>query len=107
MSIVIPGLWNLTPASAPAEFSPGVYFLLIAAAGILTTVPMLLYSACANHIPLVLVGFMHYVSPTMTTLFAIFMFHEAFTTGHAICFSLVWVGLVLVGIDAVKQLRVK
>lgn len=107
LSAVIPGLWDLTPASAPATFSPEVYFLLIAAAGVLTTVPMLLYSACANHIPLVLVGFMHYISPTMTTLFAIFMFHEAFTTGHAICFSLVWIGLVLVGIDAVKQLRSK
>lgn len=105
LSIGFPGLWDLTPASASASFSPETYFLLIAAAGLLTTIPMLLYSACANHIPLVLVGFMHYISPTMTTLFAIFMFHEAFTVGHAICFSLVWIGLVLVGIDAVKQLR--
>lgn len=105
LSAIIPRLWDLTPASSPAVFSPETYFLLIAAAGALTTIPMLLYSACANHIPLVLVGFMHYISPTMTTLFAIFMFHETFTSGHAVCFSLVWIGLVLVGIDAAKQLK--
>lgn len=105
LSAFVPTLWDITPASSPATFAAEGYFLLIIAAGLLTTVPMLLYSACANHIPLVLVGFMHYISPTMTTMFAVFAFHEAFTVGHAVCFSLVWIGLVLVGVEAGRKLK--
>lgn len=107
IGLIWPGLWMLTPPAdgAAASFSPEGYAALLAAAGLLTVIPMLLYSACANHIPLVIVGFMHYLSPTMTTLLAVFAFGEAFTLGHAVCFGLVWAGLAAVGVDAVRSLR--
>ena len=65
----------------------------LAGAGIATATPLLLFTACAQLLPLKLVGFMQYLSPTITLLIGVFMYGEAFTATHAIAFGCIWIGL--------------
>lgn len=69
--------------------------LLLAGAGIATATPLLLFTACARLLPLKLVGFMQYVSPSITLLLGVFVYGEPFTSTHAIAFGLIWIGLLL------------
>lgn len=67
--------------------------------GITTAVPMILFSFGANHLPLNLLGFLQYISPSIALILAIFYFHEAFTIAHFIAFSCIWAALVVFSIS--------
>lgn len=79
--------------------------LLLIVAGPVTAVPLVLFARAANDIPLSLLGFIQYVSPTCSLLLGVFAYGEAFTGAHAVCFGLIWAGLVLVSIDAIMRSR--
>jgi len=79
--------------------NPGLDILL-ALAGILTTVPLLLFAAGARRIPLSLVGFIQYVTPTLQFLIGIFVFREAFPPARLVGFVLVWAGLGLLALES-------
>ena len=77
--------------------------LLLICGGILTFSPLLLFSSAVNVIPLSWMGFMQYLAPTLSLLLGVFIFHEPFTFAHAVCFSLIWLGLVLIVIESVVK----
>ena len=70
-----------------------VLIALLVCAGAVTATPLLLFTSCAKLLPLKLVGFMQYLSPTITLLLGIFVYGEAFTTVHFTAFSCIWLGL--------------
>lgn len=76
---------------------------LLLAGGIITTVPLALFSAGARLLPLNTIGFMQYLAPTLTFLLAIFVFKEAFNKDLLITFALIWAGLIVYTIGVVKQ----
>lgn len=73
---------------------PGVTFLLLGA-GIVTALPMVLFANAANRLPLSLLGFIQYLSPTLALLTGVFLYHEPFTQAHAISFGLIWLALAI------------
>ncbi|WP_027965123.1 EamA family transporter RarD [Halalkalibacillus halophilus] len=79
-------------------------FLLIGA-GLVTVVPLLLFAQGAKRIPLSLVGFLQYFAPTIMLLLGVFLFDEAFTSVHAVTFTLIWIGLILYTYERMKHLR--
>lgn len=78
---------------------------LLIGGGAITAVPLILFATAANSIPLTLLGFIQYLSPTMALLIGVFLNGEPFTLSHAVCFGCIWCGLALVGVDAVRQKR--
>jgi chloramphenicol-sensitive protein RarD len=86
-----------------AEFSGSGAFLhsnlttnlLLIGAGAVTTIPLLLFSAAAQSIPLSMVGIMQFITPTITFLLGILVYKEQFDTNHFIGFGIVWIALVL------------
>ena len=60
--------------------------LLLIASGLTTSVPLVLFSYGAQLLPLNLLGFLQYVSPTIALLLAIFYFGESFDTPQMIAF---------------------
>lgn len=68
--------------------------LLLAGAGVVTATPLLLFTGCAKLLPLNMVGFMQYISPSITLMLGVFVYGEAFTATHALAFGCIWVGLV-------------
>jgi chloramphenicol-sensitive protein RarD len=69
--------------------------LLMAGAGVVTTVPLLMFASAVQRIPLSMVGVLQYITPTMQFLLGVFMFKEPFNLSLFIGFSIVWVALIL------------
>lgn len=69
--------------------------LLLAGAGVVTATPILLFTACARLLPLKLVGFLQYLSPSITLLIGVFIYGEPFTHTIAVAFGCIWAGLLL------------
>lgn len=67
---------------------------LLVCAGAVTATPLILFTACAKLLPLKIVGFMQYLSPTITLLLGVFVYGEAFTASHLAAFGCIWIGLV-------------
>ena len=72
---------------------------LLICGGPLTAVPLAFFAAGARRIRLTTLGFLQYVSPTITLLLATFGFHEAFTRTSAIAFVCVWTALAIVALE--------
>lgn len=67
---------------------------LLLGAGAVTATPLLLFTNCAKLLPLKIVGFMQYLSPTISLLIGIFVYGEYFSYIHMLSFGCIWVGLV-------------
>jgi len=69
-------------------------FMLVFA-GILTAIPLILFSYATRRVSLATIGLVQYLNPTLQFLVATLIFREAFTTWHAIAFGLIWTALAL------------
>ena len=69
--------------------------LLLAGAGAVTATPMLLFTACARKLPLNIVGFLQYISPSITLMIGVLIYGEPFTGTTATAFGCIWAGLAL------------
>ena len=68
--------------------------LLMVGAGIVTTVPLLMFASAARLIPLWVVGLLQYIAPTLQFLIGVFLYKEPFTQNQLIGFSIVWAALI-------------
>jgi chloramphenicol-sensitive protein RarD len=68
---------------------------LLATSGIVTVIPLLLFSASVRQIPLSMVGILQYIAPSIQFLLGVFVFGESFTRERLIGFALVWTALVI------------
>jgi chloramphenicol-sensitive protein RarD len=73
----------------------GWQWLLLPAAGVVTTVPLMLFSAGVKTTAMSLTGVLMIINPTLQLLISVWLYHEEFTTTHAILFAFVWTGLAL------------
>jgi chloramphenicol-sensitive protein RarD len=78
---------------------PGTDILLILG-GPLTALPLILFAAAARRVSLSTLGFLQYMSPSITLLIAVFALGEPFTKADMAAFGCVWIALVLVAFDA-------
>ncbi|NYE62879.1 chloramphenicol-sensitive protein RarD [Duganella sp. 1224] len=69
--------------------------LLLAAAGPITAIPLLLFAAGARKIPMAVLGLLQYLSPTMQALLGVWVFHEAFPAARLAGFLIIWTALIL------------
>ncbi len=76
--------------------------LVLVGAGAVTATPLLLFTGCAKLLPLKIVGFMQYLSPTISLFLGIFVYNEAFTSTHMLSFGCIWLGLVFFTWSQVK-----
>lgn len=104
----------ITPLALVYEYSlwqQGVSFyasgnlqviMMLTGAGVVTAIPLLLFTAGARLLPLKIMGFLQYISPTLTLLIGVFVYNEAFTASHLLAFGWIWAALLLF---IVSQLR--
>jgi chloramphenicol-sensitive protein RarD len=76
---------------------------LLVGTGVVTTVPLLLFSSAARHIPLSLIGVLQYITPTLQFLLGVFVFGEAMTAHTLVGFVAVWAALALFAGDAIMR----
>jgi chloramphenicol-sensitive protein RarD len=68
---------------------------LLAAAGPITAIPLLMFAAGARRIPFSVLGLLQYLSPTMQMLLGVWIFHEAFSPARLAGFAVIWAALAL------------
>jgi chloramphenicol-sensitive protein RarD len=90
--------------SNPGALSPATHGLL-ALAGPVTALPLLMFAGAARRLRLSTMGFIQYISPTCQFLLAVFAFGEPFTRVQAVSFSLIWAALAVFSVDSAMALR--
>jgi chloramphenicol-sensitive protein RarD len=73
--------------------------LFLAGAGIVTTIPLLMFASAAKQIPLTMVGILQYIAPTLQFLIGVFIYKEPFDRAHLIGFGIVWLALVIFWVE--------
>lgn len=68
---------------------------LLVGAGVVTSVPLLLFSSAARRIPLVWIGILQYIAPTLQFLLGVFVFRERVSVHTLVGFAAVWAALAL------------
>ncbi|MER7725571.1 EamA family transporter RarD [Streptomyces sp. NPDC096323] len=78
---------------------------LLAATGLVTAVPLVLFGAAAIRVPLSTLGLLQYLAPVFQFLLEIVYFHEAMPPERWAGFALVWLALTLLTWDALRTSR--
>lgn len=81
---------------------PG-HFWLMAASGIVTAVPLLLFGGAARRLPLSTLGTLQFLNPVMQFIIAVAIFGEAMPPERLAGFALVWVAIILVAVDMLRR----
>jgi len=72
----------------------GYKIALLALAGVCTAAPLGLFSFAANKMPLITIGMLSYLSPSLSLILGIFILKEDFDAVQFSAFAIIWVGLV-------------
>ncbi|WP_282177183.1 EamA family transporter RarD [Vibrio nereis] len=92
-------LWFASsPTSNMADNSLNLNILLIAA-GVITTLPLLCFTGAATRLKLSTLGFFQYIGPSLMFLLAVLVYGETFTSDKAITFAFIWGALVVFSFD--------
>ena len=73
---------------------------LLVLSGLVTVVPLICFAAAANRLPLTTLGFVQYLSPSITLLLAVFHYQEPFGGAQYLTFAGIWAGLVIFSLEA-------
>jgi chloramphenicol-sensitive protein RarD len=107
--LVIPALAYLAVLQAHGQGSftthGAGHAALIAAGGIATAVPLILFGAAAIRIPLSTLGLLQYLAPIMQFGIGVLVDGEPMPLSRLAGFALVWVALVIFSTDAVRTTR--
>ncbi len=90
-----------SPTSNMAENPLNLNILLIAA-GVITTLPLLCFTGAATRLKLSTLGFFQYIGPSLMFLLAVLVYGEAFTSDKAITFAFIWGALLVFSFDGLK-----
>ncbi|WP_154124636.1 EamA family transporter RarD [Grimontia hollisae] len=77
--------------------------LLLVAAGIVTTLPLLCFNGAATKLRLSTLGFFQYIGPSIMFMLAVGLYSEPFTADKATTFAFIWMALAIFTFDAVRQ----
>lgn len=82
-----------------------VHTALLASAGAVTAVPLLLFAAGARRAPLSVMGLIQFVAPILQFAIGVWVLGEPMTVERWIGFGLVWLALTLLSVDSVVAAR--
>ncbi len=71
------------------------FWPLIALSGIVTAVPLIFFAEGMKRLPLTIMGFLQYLSPTLQLIMGIFVFKEDFDLTTLTAFAFIWVGVIM------------
>lgn len=94
-------------AGRPMFGAGGSETILLVATGIVSTVPLLCFTAAARRLAYSTVGMLQFIAPTLQFLLAVAIYDEPFTRAHAIAFGCIWTALALYLGSMVRDRRAK
>ncbi len=116
----LPGLFVETSFILPAAIIYWVFFatqtsdmasnpaslnMLLLMAGVVSTAPLLCFTAAARRIRYSTLGFFQYIGPSLMFILAVTVYDEALSKGQLVTFCFVWTALALFTFDTFKHYR--
>jgi chloramphenicol-sensitive protein RarD len=83
---------------------PG-HALLLAGAGVITAIPLLLFTASAIRVPLSTIGLLQYIAPILQFAVGVLIVKETMPPSRWIGFSIVWLALAFFTYDSISAAR--
>lgn len=77
--------------------------LLLASAGVVTAVPLIMFGAGARRLPLTAIGLIQYSTPVFSFLMAVFVLHEPMPPVRWVGFFIIWVALIVLTTDMLRH----
>lgn len=97
------GYLYLVGGGAAADGASDIALLMFS--GVLTGLPLILFSYAARRLTYGLVGLMQYINPTLQFLVASLIFLEPVTQAHLVALPLIWFALALYSVATFRQER--
>jgi chloramphenicol-sensitive protein RarD len=79
--------------------------VLIAAAGPVTTLPLVLFAAAVQRVPLSAIGILQFIAPTIQFVLGTVVYREPFSSQQLIGFVLVWAAVIVFGAEGLVRAR--
>jgi chloramphenicol-sensitive protein RarD len=95
--------WLIWSAQNTFAVAPEPTRWLLAAAGPITAIPLLMFAAGARRIPLATLGLLQYIGPSLQLLLGVWLYHEQFGAARLAGFAVVWSALLVYSADALWQ----
>ncbi|MEE6163616.1 MULTISPECIES: EamA family transporter RarD [unclassified Mycolicibacterium] len=76
---------------------------LLLLAGPVTAIPLLLFAAAAQRLPLVTLGLLFYLNPGLQMAWGVFIGHEPMPLGRWVGFALIWLALIIMTAGALGR----
>ena len=74
---------------------------LVAAAGPITTLPLVLFAAAVQRIPLSAIGILQFIAPTIQFLLGTLVYHEPFNHQQLVGFAFVWSAVIVFAAEGI------
>ncbi|WP_447763001.1 EamA family transporter RarD [Sphingopyxis panaciterrae] len=117
----LPGLGIETTVLLPVAVAASAYYIwigdgrgfgagnevswLLAAGGVVTAVPLLLFATAARRMSYAALGFVQFLAPTVQFLLSLFVFHEPLKPVQLLCFLLIWISIAVFSFDMWRKMR--
>lgn len=95
------GLMMRSGDAVTGNVEPGLFGLL-ALAGPITVVPLVMFAVAARRLELSTIGFMQFLAPSMQFLTGIY-YGEELTSARIVCFAFIWTAVVVFSVGAVTR----
>jgi chloramphenicol-sensitive protein RarD len=117
----LPGLAIETTLLLPVSVAAAAYYIwlgdgrgfgsdtgiswLLAAAGVVTAIPLLLFATAARRMSYAALGFVQYLAPSIAFLLSLFVFDEPLKPAQLVCFLLIWASIAVFSFDMWRKMR--
>jgi len=96
--------WITQAGAATFSFSDPSMAMLLVLAGPITVVPLLCFALAARRLNLSTVGMMQFIAPTLQFFVGV-AYGEELTLAHILCFTCIWIAVVIFSLDAWRSSR--
>jgi chloramphenicol-sensitive protein RarD len=79
--------------------------VLLIGAGVVTSIPLLLFAAGARLITMTTLGLLQYIAPTLQFLIGVLIYDEPFGPARIVGFSLIWLALLVYTLESLHHRR--
>jgi chloramphenicol-sensitive protein RarD len=79
--------------------------VLLVGSGVVTAIPLILFAAAAQRVPLSMLGLLQYIAPTLQFLIGVFILKEPFSVSSLIGYAIIWLALILYSLEGIWQRR--
>lgn len=86
-----------------SEFGINFNGIMLFLSGFVTILPLLTFNASTKYLKLSTIGFLQYISPTLSMVIAVFIYNETLDFYKIISFALIWISLAIATISNLRR----